>query len=91
MPDHPFCEEILPDAQHEPPLEKPEDMSSHPVACCLGEEAKPHLATATFQGVLESGKTFLEPSFHQAKQTQLPQLLLVGITLETLHQLCNEE
>ncbi|RMC19559.1 hypothetical protein DUI87_03117 [Hirundo rustica rustica] len=42
-------QEIPPDVQPEPPLVQLEAMSSHPVASCLGEEAKLHLTTTSFQ------------------------------------------
>lgn len=53
MYDNPSSEETLPDVQPKPPLMQLEVLSSHPVGGCLGEEANPYLATASFQGVIE--------------------------------------
>ncbi|KAK4828611.1 hypothetical protein QYF61_000063 [Mycteria americana] len=41
----------------------------------------------SFQGVVESDKVSPQPPFLQAKQSQLPQLLLIRLLLQTLHQL----
>lgn len=48
-----FYKEILPDVQFVPPQAQLETISSYPVTGCLGEEADPHLTTASFQGVAE--------------------------------------
>lgn len=63
-----------------------EGISSHPVACYLGEETNAHLATPSFQVVVESEKVSPEPSFLQTKR-QLPQLLLIRLVLQALPQL----
>jgi len=45
------------------------------------------LTTASFQAVVESDKVSFQPSFLQTKPLQVPQLLLTGLVLQTLHQL----
>ncbi|KAK4832512.1 hypothetical protein QYF61_023577 [Mycteria americana] len=57
--------------ESKPPLVQLEAISSRPIACYLGDETDPHLATTSFQ----------------AKQSQLPQPLLIRLLLQTLHQL----
>uniref|UniRef100_A0A803V581 Centrosomal AT-AC splicing factor n=1 Tax=Ficedula albicollis TaxID=59894 RepID=A0A803V581_FICAL len=52
-------------------------MSSCLIRDCLREETDPHVAPASFQAVVESDKITPEPPFLQAKQSQLPQPLLV--------------
>lgn len=54
----PFQEEILPDVQPEPPLVQLEATSSCPVTCC-----HPHLATTSFQVVVESDKISCDSPF----------------------------
>ncbi|KAK4831626.1 hypothetical protein QYF61_018566 [Mycteria americana] len=71
MLDNPLGEEKFPNIQSKPPLAQLEAISSCPITCDLGEETDPHLSTASFQ----------------AKQSQLPQLLLIRLVLQTLHQL----
>ncbi|KAK4830127.1 LOW QUALITY PROTEIN: hypothetical protein QYF61_008554 [Mycteria americana] len=88
MLDHPFGEEIFPNIQSKPPLAQLEAISSRPITCYLGEETDPHLATISFQVVVESDKVSPQPPFLQAKQPQFPQLLLIRLLLQTLHQLC---
>ncbi|KAK4827249.1 hypothetical protein QYF61_015696 [Mycteria americana] len=72
---------------YKPPLAQLEAISSRPIARFLGEETDTHLATASFQGVVESNKVSPQPPFLQAKQPQFPQPLLTGLVLQTLHQL----
>ncbi|KAK4827747.1 hypothetical protein QYF61_021218 [Mycteria americana] len=88
MLDNPFGEDIFPNIQSKPPLVQLGDISSHPIACYLGEETDPHLSTASFQVVVESDKVSPQPPFLQAKQPQFPQALLIRLLLQTLHQLC---
>ncbi|KAK4820156.1 hypothetical protein QYF61_020531 [Mycteria americana] len=71
MLDNPFSEVKFPNIQSKPPLAQLEAISSCPITCYLGEETDPHLCTTSFQ----------------AKQPQLPQLLLIRLVLQTLHQL----
>ncbi|KAK4827101.1 hypothetical protein QYF61_014203 [Mycteria americana] len=87
MLDNPFSEKIFPNIQSKPPLVQFEAVSSRPIACYLGEETDPHLATTSFQVVVESNKVSPQPPFLQAKQPQFPQPLLVRLLLQTLHQL----
>ncbi|KAK4810067.1 hypothetical protein QYF61_007889 [Mycteria americana] len=62
----------FPNIQSKPPLAQLEAISSCPITFYLGEETDPHLSTTSFQ----------------AKQSQLPQPLLIRLLLQTLHQLC---
>ncbi|KAK4822230.1 LOW QUALITY PROTEIN: hypothetical protein QYF61_011871 [Mycteria americana] len=71
MLDNPFSEVKFPNIQSKPPLAQLEAISSHPITCYLGEETNPHLSTTSFQ----------------AKQPHFPQLLLIRLLLQTLHQL----
>ncbi|KAK4823575.1 hypothetical protein QYF61_003579 [Mycteria americana] len=71
MLDNPFSEEKFPNIQSKPPLVQLEAISSCPITGYLGEETDPHLSTTSFQ----------------AKQSQLPQPLLIRLLLQTLHQL----
>ncbi|KAK4832946.1 hypothetical protein QYF61_026602 [Mycteria americana] len=77
----------FPNIQSKPPLVQLEAISSRPITCYLGEETDPHLATASFQGVVESDKVSPQPPFLQAEQPQFPQPLLIRLLLQTLHQL----
>ncbi|KAK4822886.1 hypothetical protein QYF61_021105 [Mycteria americana] len=87
MLDNPFSEVKFPNIQSKPPLLQLEAISSCPIPCYLGEETDPHLATTSFQVVVESDKVSPQPPFLQAKQPQFPQLLLTRLLLQTLHQL----
>ncbi|KAK4814190.1 hypothetical protein QYF61_012427 [Mycteria americana] len=87
MLDNPFSEEKFPNIQSKPPLAQLETISSCPITCYLGEETDPHLSTTSFQVAVESNKVSPQPPFLQAKQSQLPQPLLIRLLLQTLHQL----
>lgn len=54
MLNHLFHEQIFPDVQPQPPLEKIEALSSHPVTSCLWEEADSHQGTGSGQAVVKS-------------------------------------
>lgn len=56
MSDNPLSEEILPDVQPEHLQLQLEATASHPVSGYLGEEVDPHVATISFQGVVERNK-----------------------------------
>ncbi|RMC08459.1 hypothetical protein DUI87_14703 [Hirundo rustica rustica] len=86
MVSNPFSEKNPPDIQPESSLAQLKAMPSCPVTVCLGEEAKPHLATPSLQAVVENGKFPPEPSPLQTK-AWLPQPLLTGLSLQTLPQL----
>ncbi|KAK4817862.1 hypothetical protein QYF61_001531 [Mycteria americana] len=88
MPDNPFSEVKFPNIQSKPPLVQLEAISSCPITCYLGEETDSHLSTPSFQAVVESDKVSPQPPFLQAKQSQVPQPLLIRLLLQTLHQLC---
>ncbi|KAK4828309.1 hypothetical protein QYF61_025321 [Mycteria americana] len=83
MLDNPLCEEKFPNIQSKPPLAQLEAISSCPITCYLGEETDPHLSTTSFQVVEESNKVSPQPPFLQAKQSQLPQPLLIRLLLQT--------
>ncbi|KAK4815206.1 hypothetical protein QYF61_021825 [Mycteria americana] len=87
MLDNPLGEEKFPNIQSKPPLAQLEAISSRPITCYLGEETDPHLSTPSFQVVEESDEVSPQPPFLQAKQSQLPQPLLIRLLLQTLHQL----
>ncbi|KAK4822933.1 hypothetical protein QYF61_023433 [Mycteria americana] len=53
----------------------------------LGEQTNTHLATNSFQVVVESDKVSPQPPLLQTKQPQFPQPLLIRLVLQTLHQL----
>ncbi|KAF1556984.1 Collagen alpha-1(XXI) chain, partial [Eudyptula minor] len=88
MFNHSFGKEIFPHIQSKPPLVQLEAISSRPIACYLGEETDTHLATTSFQGVVESDEVSPQPPFLQAKQPQFPQPLLRRLVLQTLPQPC---
>ncbi|KAK4827938.1 hypothetical protein QYF61_022553 [Mycteria americana] len=79
MLDNPLGEEKFPNIQSKPPLAQLEAISSCPITCYLGEETDPHLSTTSFQVVVESDKVSPQPPFLQAKQSQLPQPLLIRL------------
>ena len=56
--------------------------------CCLGEEAKTLLITIPLQEVVECNEVSPEPPLLQTEQSQLPQLLLIRLVLQTPHQFC---
>ncbi|KAK4825522.1 LOW QUALITY PROTEIN: hypothetical protein QYF61_000035, partial [Mycteria americana] len=87
MLDKLFGEEIFPNIQSKPPLLQLEYVSSCPISCYLEEDTNTHLTTTFFQVVLESNKVSPQPPFLQAEQPQFPQLLLIRLLLQTLHQL----
>ena len=78
---NPFGEEIFPNTQSKPPLAQLGAIASHPITCFLGKETNTHLATTTFQAVIESHKVSPQPPFLQTKQPQFPQLLLIRLVL----------
>ncbi|KAK4827707.1 LOW QUALITY PROTEIN: hypothetical protein QYF61_020985 [Mycteria americana] len=84
MLDNPLGEEKFPNIQSKPPLAQLEAISSCPITCYLGEETDPYLSTTSFQVVEENDKVSPQPPFLQAKQSQLPQPLLIRLTLHQL-------
>ncbi|KAK4812342.1 hypothetical protein QYF61_017119 [Mycteria americana] len=87
MLDNPLGEGKFPNIQSKPPLAQLEAISSRPVTCYLGEETDPHLSTTSFQVVEESDEVSPQLPFLQAKQSQVPQPLLIRLLLQTLPQL----
>ena len=77
---------IFPNIQSKPPLAQLEAVSSHLITCYLGKETNAHLATTSFQVVVESNKVPPQPPFLQAKQSQFSQSHLIRLVLQTLHQ-----
>ncbi len=63
IPHYSFKEEIFPNIQPEPPLVQLKASISHAVTSYLREVADPHLATSSFQRVVESGNVFPEALF----------------------------
>ncbi|KAK4826779.1 hypothetical protein QYF61_011428 [Mycteria americana] len=61
--DNPLGEVKFPNIQSKPPLVQLEAISSRPITCYLGEETDPHLATISFQVVVESDKVSPQPPF----------------------------
>ena len=84
---NPFGKEFFPGSQPKPSLVQLEAVSSCPLTCYLGKETYPHLATTSFQVVVENEKFSLQPPLLQTTQPQLAQPPLTGLVLETLHQL----
>ncbi|XP_071885379.1 mucin-16 [Anas platyrhynchos] len=79
---------VMTTLQPKTPLTQLKPIPPRPVTRHVGEQTKPHLATASFEVPVESDKVAPEPPFLQAEQTQLPQPLLVGLVLQAPHQLC---
>jgi len=65
---HSFREEVFPNIQPEPPLVQHEAIPSWPFASYLREESDPHLATTSFQVVVEGYEVTSEPPLLQTKQ-----------------------
>ena len=82
VPDLSFREKILPNIQPEPPLVQLEAITSCPITSYRGAEADTHLATTSFQAVVESNEVSPEPLL-QTEPSQFPQLL--PIVFQTLH------
>ncbi|KAK4821136.1 LOW QUALITY PROTEIN: hypothetical protein QYF61_013522 [Mycteria americana] len=82
--DHHFSKEIFPNMQSKHLLMQLEAISSCSITSYLGEETNPHLSTTSFQVLVESDKVSPQPPFLQAKQPQLPQPLLIRLTLHQL-------
>ena len=57
---------------------------SHPIAVTWENRLTP-LGTNSFYEVVESNKVFPEPPLLQTAQSQLPQLLLIRLVLQTPH------
>ncbi|KAK4819967.1 hypothetical protein QYF61_016121 [Mycteria americana] len=81
MLDNPFSEVKSPNIQSKPPLAQLEAISSCTITCYFGEETDPHLATPSFQVVVESDKVSPQPPLLQTKQPQFPQPLLMRLLL----------
>jgi len=64
-----------------------EAISPCPITCYLGKDTDIHLTPSSLQVVVESDKVSPQPPFLQTKQPRLPQLLLIRLVLQTLHQL----
>lgn len=63
---HPTATTLVPTLSWHP-LVQLEAIPSYPVTCYLGEETNPHLATASFQRVVEGDRVPPEPPFLQGK------------------------
>lgn len=86
---HPLSQEFLLAVLSEHfPLQL-ETMSFYPVTVLgLQEEADLHLVTPFFQAVVESNKFAPEPLSSRLNTPLFPQLLLMRLVLQTLHQFC---
>ena len=87
MPYHSLREELSPNIHPESLLAQLEAILSHPISSHMGEQADPHLATASLQEVVENNKITPEPPLLQTEQYQLSQLHLIRLVLQTPHQL----
>ena len=63
MLDSPFGKEIFLNIQPKPPQVQLEAVSSCSATCCLRKEIDTHLATASFQAVVESDKVSSDAPF----------------------------
>ena len=81
------CKEIFPNIQPESFLVQLEAIPSSPIISYVREQADLHLATVSFQVVVESDKVSSKPPLLQTKQSQFPQPLLIRLVIETPHQL----
>ncbi|NXT34424.1 LRCH1 protein, partial [Pelecanoides urinatrix] len=67
------CKEISPNVQPKPPLVQLEAISSCPIASHLGEETDPHLATTSFQVVVEHDESKdKSPTMSPTTNTAIP-------------------
>jgi len=78
-----LSEKFFPSMQPESPLLQLEAIPSHPIASYTVEEADPHITRASFQGVVECNKVSPECPLLQTEQSQLPQVLLIKLVLQT--------
>ena len=81
MLDNPFSEKSFPNIHFKHPLTQLEAITSHPVACYLGEETDIHLITTSFLVVVESDKVSPELPFLHTEKHQFPQPLLTRLVL----------
>ena len=84
MPDRAFGE-VLPNVQPKYPQKQLEATPFSPIASYMGEEANSHLTTTSSQAIVEINEVFPEPPLLQTEQSQLPQLLLISLVLQTHH------
>ena len=59
-------------------------ITSHPATSYWEKRSTPHFAITSLQVAVESNKVPPEPPLLQAKQSQLPQLLLIRPVLQTI-------
>lgn len=59
-----------------------------PLVLLLVEEVDPPPGYSLLSGICRKREVSPEPSFLQAKHSWLPQMLLTGLMLHTLHKLC---
>lgn len=86
MQDNAYSKESVPNGQPTSSLIQRRAISSCLVAYYMGEGDDPHLATVSFQVVVESNEVTPEPPFLQSKHPLLPsQPLLITLVLQTLH------
>ena len=76
---------LFPTIQPEPPLVLLEAIISIPIVKYMGEQANPHLTTASFQAVVESDNVSTEPPLLQTEQSQFSQPFLVRLVFQRPH------
>jgi len=76
--DNPSGEDVFPNTQAKHSPVQLEAVSSGPY---LGKETDAHLATTSFQAVVESDKVSPQPAFVHTKQLECPQPLLRRLIL----------
>ena len=59
-----------------------------PLVTWEGKEFDCHIATISFQEIVENYKISSDPPLLRTKQTQFPQLMLTRLVLQIPHQLC---
>jgi len=78
--------EVFPNVKPESPLVLLAAIPSHPITS-YEIEADTHLATTSLQVILGSVKVSPEPPLLQRKQYQFPHAVLIGLVIQTPHQL----
>ena len=66
---------------------QPEAILCSPITSLMEEEADPQLIRISLLVVVESNKVTPEPPLLQTKQSQLPQMLVIKLVLQTPPQL----
>ena len=75
MPNNPFSKEVLPNIQPKTPLAQLKPIPPRPVTSLVGEQANPHLTTASFNVLIESE---VSPEFLLNKPSSLSHSLITN-------------